>query len=151
MKDRVNHAIKERESYRPFAPAVLAEAAHRYFTGIADSPYMLMTANVRPERRHEIPAVVHVDGTARLQTVDRDRTPRFHRLIACFDTRTHVPVVLNTSFNVAGEPIVLTPADAIRCFYGSGLDALALGDFMVLKKAAADRMGHHSDESLIAV
>jgi len=137
MKDRVNRAIKERESYRPFAPAILLEAASLYFSDITESPYMLLTARVRPEKRHEIAAVVHADGTARLQTVDRKSNPRFHRLIERFRERTGTPVLLNTSFNVAGEPIVLTPADALRCFYGSGIDTLALGNYLVAKNAAA--------------
>ena len=137
MKERVNGAIKEREQFRPFAPAILAEAATDYFSDITESRYMLLTGKVRPERRGEIAAVVHCDGTARLQTVDRETNPRFHRLIECFGKLTGTPVVLNTSFNVAGEPIVLTPADAVRCFYASGIDALALGGYLVSKRAAA--------------
>jgi carbamoyltransferase len=133
MKDRVNRLVKERETYRPFAPALLAEVMERYFTVIHDSPYMLLAGKVRPERRAEIPAVTHVDGTARPQSVREDWNPRFYHLIKEFSALTDVPVVLNTSFNVAGEPIVITPTDAVRCFYGSGLDALVIGDYLLQK------------------
>jgi carbamoyltransferase len=136
MKDRVNQAVKEREGYRPFAPAILAEAVSEYFSGITESPYMLLTGNVRPERRAEIAAVTHADGTARLQTVTRAANPLFHRLIERFAELTGTPVLLNTSFNVAGEPIVLTPADALRCYSASGLDALAIGEFLLEKRGA---------------
>ncbi|MBY5324379.1 hypothetical protein HFN11_29390 [Rhizobium leguminosarum] len=133
MKDKVNLSIKEREGYRPFAPSVLEEAVDAYFPGLGVSPYMLFVVSVSDKARAEIPAVVHVDGTARPQTVSVQANPLFHRLISHFARATGVPVVLNTSFNVAGEPIVNTPADAIRCFFGSGLDALVIGSFLLEK------------------
>jgi len=136
MKDKVNAVVKYREDFRPFAPAVHAEAASDYFLDITDSPFMLFTAKVRPEQQARIPAVMHVDGTSRLQSVDRALHPRFWKLIDAFSKRRGVPVVLNTSFNVQGEPIVATPRDAIRCFFGSGLDALAIGSYHVVKGQA---------------
>jgi carbamoyltransferase len=135
MKDKVNSRIKEREAYRPFAPSVLEEAAEKYFPGIGESPYMLFVVSVSDKARAEIPAVVHVDGTARPQTVSARVNPLYHRLISYFAEATGVPAVLNTSFNVAGEPIVNTPAEAIRCFFGSGLDALFMGPFLLEKFA----------------
>ncbi len=133
MKDRVNAAVKYREDFRPFAPAVLAESAADWFLDIDDSPFMLFVARVRPERAAKIPAVLHVDGTARLQTVNRAEHPKFWGLIRAFSDVRGVPMVLNTSFNVQGEPIVASPRDAVRCFYGCGLDALAIGDYLLLK------------------
>jgi carbamoyltransferase len=133
MKDKVNHKIKEREGYRPFAPSVLVEAAERYFPGLPDSPYMLFVVPASDAAKAEIPAVVHIDGTARPQTVSVDANPLFHRLLTCFSEIAGVQAVLNTSFNVAGEPIVNTPSDAIRCFFGSGLDTLLIGSFVVEK------------------
>ncbi len=134
-KDRVNLAVKYREPFRPFAPAVLAEEAHAYFEmddGVG-VPFMEKVYPIRPEKRAVIPAVTHVDGSGRLQTVDRETNPRFHRLIEEFRRITDVPVVLNTSFNLNGEPIVCTPTDAIRTFFSCGLDALVLGDYVVSK------------------
>lgn len=133
MKNQVNRRIKEREGYRPFAPSVLEEAAEAYFPGLGSSPYMLFVVPVSDKARAEIPAVVHIDGTARPQTVCARVNPLYHRLISCFRELTGVPAVLNTSFNVAGEPIVNTPSDALRCFFGSGLDALVIGSFVVEK------------------
>jgi len=134
-KDRVNRCIKHREAFRPFAPAVLAERAAEYFECTHPSPFMLFVHPVRPEKRHEIPAVTHVDGSARIQTVRREENPLFWELIKEFERLTGVPVILNTSFNVNGEPIVCTPTDAIRCFFGSGIDDLAMGPFLVTKPA----------------
>lgn len=133
MKDKVNKLIKEREGYRPFAPAILEDEMPRYFRALRDSPYMLMVASVRPEHREEIAAVVHVDGTARPQSVSRKTNPMFYALIDRFRQYAGVPVVLNTSFNVAGEPIVMRPIDAMRCFHGSGLDALVMGSYVLEK------------------
>jgi carbamoyltransferase len=133
MKERVNNAVKFRESWRPFAPALLAEAARDYLESAYDSPFMILTAQVRPERRAEIPAVTHVDGSARPQTVEATANPLFHRLIDEFRRLTGVPVVMNTSFNIRGEPIVCTVADALRTFFTSGLDALIIGPFLVEK------------------
>ena len=133
-RDRVNARIKFREEFRPFAPSVLAERAHEYFEGLGDSPFMLMICGVRPEKRSEIPAVVHVDGTARPQTVGAEGNPRYRALLEHFDKLTGVPVVLNTSFNVKGEPIVNTPVEAIRCFFSTGLDYLVLGNHLLWKQ-----------------
>jgi carbamoyltransferase len=137
MKDRVNECVKFREGWRPFAPACLAEKAHEYFRPAYPSPFMILTFEVRPEKRAVIPAVTHADHSARVQTVERRLNPRFWELIAAFERLTGVPVVLNTSFNLRGEPIVCTPKDAIRTFYSSGLDFLALGDYLLAKEPAA--------------
>ncbi len=132
-KDVVNLKIKFRESFRPFAPAVLAERAAEYFDIDRPSPYMLLTAQVRPERR-VIPAVTHLDGSARLQTVTKDENPLFYDLIQEFDRQTGVPVIINTSYNVRGEPIILSPEDAFRCFMRTKMDALVMHDCVVLKR-----------------
>jgi len=135
MKDIVNRRIKQREGFRPFAPAVLRECVGEFFEYEGDSPFMLMVVRARADRKHEIPSVVHVDGTARIQTVEKDTNPRFYDLISKFKDITGVPVVLNTSFNIAGEPIVCSPADAIRSLFTADLDYLAAGDFLVRKSA----------------
>jgi len=136
MKDRVNECVKFREGWRPFAPSCLVEAAGDYFEDCREAPYMTLTFDVRPGRRAAIPAVTHADNTARVQTVDRETNPRYWRLISEFERLTGVPVIMNTSFNLRGEPIVCTPKDAIRTFYSSGLDFLVLGDFVVAKDPA---------------
>jgi len=136
MRDRLNARVKGRESFRPFAPAVLEERAADYFEGACPSPFMLLGFPVRPERRAEIPAVVHVDGTARVQTVDRATNPPFRRLLEAFEARTGIPMVLNTSFNRRGESIVCTPEDAVRCFLAGEMDALVVGPFLAWKEAA---------------
>ncbi|MCK6481153.1 MAG: carbamoyltransferase [Planctomycetes bacterium] len=141
MKDHVNARVKHRQAFRPFAPAVLAERAGEWFVGEGESPFMLLARRVRPEAAERIPAVVHVDGTARVQTVRREDDPLFHALIEAFGRRTGVPVVLNTSFNLRGEPIVETPADAVECFLRSRLDALVIGD-LVLEKGRLHRPLH---------
>jgi carbamoyltransferase len=133
MKEILNARVKLREDFRPFAPAVLAERAAEYFELDRPSPYMLLISPVRPELRGLIPAVVHVDGTARVQTVDRAVNPRFYALIEAFAALSGVPIVLNTSFNVQGEPIVCSPEDALACFQGTDIDFLVLGDFLVHK------------------
>jgi carbamoyltransferase len=136
MKDIVNHAVKLREGFRPFAPAVLAEKAAEWFDlkGLPDSPYMLFVVPVVEDKRALIPAVTHVDGSARVQTVTPKDNPRFHALISEFHRLTGVPVVMNTSFNVKGEPIVNTPADAIRCFLGTMIDILVVDDVAIVKR-----------------
>jgi carbamoyltransferase len=135
MKDRVNGKVKLRESFRPFAPSVVEERAADFFTLPSESafPYMIETVDARPGSASKIPAVVHVDGTARVQTVSRAANPAFHALLSEFGRLTGVPVLLNTSFNLDGEPIVESPEDAVRCFRGSGLDDLAMGTFLVEK------------------
>ncbi|MCK6555415.1 carbamoyltransferase [Candidatus Binatia bacterium] len=132
-RDRVNLKIKFRESFRPFAPAVLADRVGEYFELSEPSPFMLLVAQVRPDRR-TIPSVTHVDGSARVQTVERDTNPLFYDLIAEFDRLTGTPVIINTSFNVRGEPIVCSPADAYRCFVTTGMDYLVMGNCLLDKQ-----------------
>jgi len=136
MKDKLNKRVKHRQAFRPFAPVVLAERAHEIFESDRDSPFMLLAERVRPEWRERIPAVVHVDGTARVQTIREDQNERLYRLLREFDAITGVPLLLNTSFNVKGEPIVETPEDAIECFLSTGIDYLALHDVLIAKNRA---------------
>lgn len=133
MKDKLNKRVKHRQAFRPFAPVVLAERANEIFEGNEESPFMLLVKRVRPEWRDKIPAIVHVDGTARVQTVRQDQNERLYGLLKEFDAITGVPVLLNTSLNVKGEPIVETPADALACFLGTGIDYLALHDMLIAK------------------
>jgi carbamoyltransferase len=154
MQKMLNLKVKYRESFRPFAPAVLREDVAEWFELDYDSPYMLLVAGVRPERRRamtdeekklfgidklnvprsDIPAVTHVDYSARVQTVHRETNPRFHALIAAFKQSTGCPVLVNTSFNVRGEPIVCTPEDAFRCFMGSDIETLVVGNCVLEKE-----------------
>lgn len=154
MQARVNQAIKNREGFRPFAPAVLAEHAADWFDLDCDSPYMAMVASLRADklhrlspaeealkgfqklsaRRSDIPAVTHVDGTARIQTVAVDQSPRFHAQIRAFHARTGCPMVLNTSFNGRDEPIVCTPEEALACFRATDMDILVCGPCVVAKQ-----------------
>jgi len=152
MQSRMNLKIKYRESFRPFAPACLAERCGDYFELDRPSPYMLLAARVKSSRcievscnsatsmsarvnqvRSDIPAITHLDYSARIQTVSKETAPRFHRLIQAFEERTGCGVIINTSFNVRGEPIVCTPEDAYRCFMRTGMDYLALGNFLLDK------------------
>jgi len=153
MQSVMNLKIKFRESFRPFAPSVLREEAARWFTFAGDSPYMLLCADVTPEKRRamtaeenalwgieklnvprsSIPAVTHVDYSARLQTVRRETNPVYHAILSAFQERTGCPVVVNTSFNVRGEPIVCTPEDAYRCFMRTAMDALVLENHVLLR------------------
>jgi len=154
MQKRLNLKIKYRESFRPFAPSVLAEDVAEWFQLNEPSPYMLLVAAVADRHkvamtdeqqalfgidklnvsRSSIPAVTHVDHSARVQTVHRETNPRFHRLLSVFRERTGCPVLVNTSFNVRGEPIVCTPEDAFRCFMGTELDVLAIGNCFLRKE-----------------
>jgi carbamoyltransferase len=154
MQKMLNLKVKYRESFRPFAPAVLREHVADWFELDRDSPYMLLVAAVIPERRRtmteaerklwgidrlnvvrsDIPAVTHVDYSARVQTVHADTNPRFHELISAFHRRTGCPVLVNTSFNVRGEPIVCTPEDAFRCFMGTDIEVLAIGNCFLRKQ-----------------
>jgi carbamoyltransferase len=154
MQKNLNLKIKYRESFRPFAPAVLAEDASAYFKIDTESPYMLLVADVLENRRRgmtaqeqqlwgidklnvprsDIPAVTHVDYSARVQTVHKETNPRFHALISAFKTRTGCPVLVNTSFNVRGEPIVNTPEDAFRCFMGCEMETLVIGNCVLDKR-----------------
>ena len=133
MNAKVNNAVKFREWWRPFAPSMKKEAAGEYLESASDSPFMILTAQVRPEKRAVIPSVTHVDGSARPQTVEKEINPLYWRLIDEFAKRTGVPVLMNTSFNLRGEAIVHTPTDAIRTFFSSGMDALVIGSFLVEK------------------
>jgi carbamoyltransferase len=153
MQETMNLKIKFRESFRPFAPSVLRERVGEWFQLETDSPYMLLVAPVHPRRcrelspaeqartgmeklltpRSEIPAVTHVDNSARVQTVAAETNPLYHRLLRAFEARTGCPVIINTSFNVRGEPIVCTPADALRCFLRTNMDVLAVGPFVLEK------------------
>jgi carbamoyltransferase len=154
MQKTLNLKVKYRESFRPFAPSVLAEDAPAYFDIDAESPYMLLVADVKPEHRirmseeeeklfgieklnvprSAIPAVTHVDYSARIQTVHKETNPRYHALISRFKERTGCPVIVNTSFNVRGEPIVGSPEDAFRCFMGTEIEALAVGNCFLRKE-----------------
>jgi carbamoyltransferase len=153
MQKNLNLKVKYRESFRPFAPSVLAENANDWFSIESSSPYMLIVANVQPSHCHDktdeeqqlsgldklysirsdIPAVTHIDYSARVQTVHMDTNPRYYALLAAFKEITNCPVLVNTSFNVRGEPIVCTPDDAFKCFMGTELDALAIGNCLLLK------------------
>jgi carbamoyltransferase len=133
MNAKVNNAVKFREWWRPFAPSMLKEVAGEYLLHACDSPFMILTSPVRPEKRNVIPSVTHVDGSARPQTVEKDINPLYWNLINGFGKRTGVPVIMNTSFNLRGEAIVNTPTDAVRTFFSSGMDALIIGSFMVEK------------------
>jgi len=140
MKDILNSRIKHRESFRPFAPSILDQAAAEYFSDPHPSPFMTFALPVRPEMRSVIPAPTHVDGTARLQTVSLESNSAFWRLIRQFGTLTGVPVLLNTSFN-DNEPIVCRPEEALDCFLRTKMDALVLGNFLLLKPDTAERAG----------
>ncbi len=154
MQKTLNLRVKYRESFRPFAPSVLAEDVSDWFEIDRESPYMLMLANVKPEHRRDmtddekalfgieklnvprstIPAITHVDYSARIQTVHRETSPRYHALISAFKEKTGCPVLVNTSFNVRGEPIVCTPENAFRCFMGSGIEVLVVGNCFLTKE-----------------
>lgn len=135
MKDKVNSVVKYRESFRPFAPSILEEYTAEYFEcdPEARAPFMEKVYPIRKDKRNVIPAITHADGSGRLQTVSKQVNERYYKLIEEFYKITKVPVVLNTSFNVKGEPIVCSPIDAIRTFYSCGLDALIIGNYLVRK------------------
>jgi carbamoyltransferase len=136
MRDVLNAKVKKRESFRPFAPAVLVERAHEYFEIDQPDPFMTLAPRVRAEARHRIPAAVHIDGTGRIQTVERSANPRYYGLIEAFGRLTGVPVLLNTSFNRT-EPIVASPADAVGCYLRTGMDVLVMGDFYTTDRGRA--------------
>jgi carbamoyltransferase len=172
MQSVMNLKIKFRESFRPFAPCVLRENAHEWFKvrPQEDSPYMLLVADIRPEKRlpltssngnshqgvdrllkvirSEVPAVTHVDYSARIQTVDPDRHGRFYRLMKRFGDRTACPVIINTSFNVRGEPIVCSPEHAYRCFMVTNMDVLVLENFVLFKHEQRQAKQHEVDAHL---
>ena len=132
-RDKVNEAVKFRENWRPFAPSVLAEKGHLYFKDFCPSPYMILSFWASEEGKAKIPAVVHVDGSCRVQTVTRDTNPRYYDMLTEFERLTGVGVCMNTSFNLKGDAIVESPKDAVQTFYTSGLDYLVIGDFVVGK------------------
>jgi carbamoyltransferase len=154
MQSLLNLKVKYRESFRPFAPSVLREDVQEWFEIDSDSPYMLLVAKVQEQRRipmtpeqeelfgiqklnvprSEIPAVTHVDYSARIQTVHAETNPRYHALISAFKTRTGCPVIVNTSFNIRGEPIVCTPEDAFRCFMGTEIEVLVVENCFLRKE-----------------
>ena len=161
MQKNLNLKVKYRESFRPFAPSILREDLSKWFNMNVDSPYMLLVADINSNRkiemtenqkklfgidklnikRSEIPAVTHVDFSARIQTVHKDTNEKYYNLIKKFKELTNCPVLLNTSFNIRGEPIVCSPEDAFRCFMGTNLDVLVIEDFVLFK--------NQQDESLI--
>jgi carbamoyltransferase len=132
MQAKLNE-IKDREDFRPVAPVVLEEEAAHWFRAAGESPFMLFVYDVLPEKAGQIPAVRHVDGTARIQTINRSQHPLYYDLLKAFQRHTGVPVLVNTSFNTRGEPIVCTPRDAVECFWTSPLDALVIGPFLLEK------------------
>ena len=154
MQRQLNLKVKYRESFRPFAPSILREHVGDWFQYDGNSPYMLLVANVKGDKRLEmtenqkglfgieklnvprssVPAITHVDYSARIQTVHADTNPKYHALITRFNEITGCPVVVNTSFNVRGEPIVCSPEDAFKCFMGTELDVLAIGSYLLLKE-----------------
>jgi carbamoyltransferase len=168
MQSTLNRKVKRRESFRPFAPSVLREDVADWFELDQDSPYMLFVADVAEARRRrmtpeekalfgieklnvprsEIPAVTHVDYSARIQTVRRETNPRYHALISAFRERTGCGVIVNTSFNVRGEPIVCTPEDAFRCFMGTEIEALAAGNCYLRKEDQDPRLKRRYDSEL---
>ena len=139
MREHLNGVIKQREEFRPFAPAVTREAASRYFDIAAGDEdmfaNMLIVAETRPPYRTVLPAVTHVDGTARVQVVGRGGNERFWRLLRAFERITELPVLLNTSFNLRGQPIVCTPAEALETFLRSSIDRLVMGDRLISRRS----------------
>jgi len=132
MQAKLNE-IKDREDFRPVAPAILKEKAAEWFEGCSDSPFMLLVFDVKESKRERIPAVCHVDGTARVQTVTASQNPLYHALLQEFEKITQVPILINTSFNTRGNPIVCSPKDAVEAFFSSPLDALVIGSFIIEK------------------
>jgi carbamoyltransferase len=145
MRDRINNLVKKREAFRPFAPVVTSEGAGRVFdiqAGEEDTfAHMLFVMPVRPAFRDKLPAISHVDGSARPQTVRREHNPRLWQLLNEFEKRSGLPVLLNTSFNVKGQPIVCTPKEAIDTFLFAGLEVLVMGDYLVVPKRAETSPG----------
>ena len=170
MQSVMNRKIKFRESFRPFAPSVLKEKASSYFEldPEQESPYMLLVADIQPSRRQslseedqaregleklktcrsEIPAVTYVDYSARVQSVDATRHPRYYKLLKMFEEQTGCPVLINTSFNVRGEPVVCTPEDAYRCFLATHMDVLVVEDYVLLKDEQPNADAHIREEYL---
>lgn len=133
MKDKINAEVKHREAYRPFAPSCIVEEKDKFFDIEVEAPFMLKVCDVLPEHTKTLPAITHVDGSARLQTVREEVNPRYHELLSKFGKLSGASVLLNTSFNIMGEPIVESPIQAIRCFFSTGLDILVLGNYLIKK------------------
>ena len=166
MQKQLNLKVKYRESFRPFAPSILREDVNDWFEHDTDSPYMLLVANIQntkrqsmtPEEeklfgieklnipRSSVPAITHVDYSARIQTVHADTNPRYHAVISKFKEKTGCPIVVNTSFNVRGEPIICTPTDAFKCFMGTELDLLAVGNYLLVKKDQDEDLKENYEE-----
>lgn len=166
MQKQLNLKVKYRESFRPFAPSILREHVSKWFDHDEDSPYMLIVADVKNDKRRMmtageealfgidklnvprslVPAVTHVDYSARIQTVHSNTNPKYHALISSFNDKTGCPIIVNTSFNVRGEPIVCTPEDAFRCFMGTGLDVLAVGNFILFKEEQDESLKKNYEE-----
>jgi carbamoyltransferase len=166
MQKQLNLKVKYRESFRPFAPSVLREDVSEWFEHNTDSAYMLLVADVRKDKRRAmtsevevlfgidklkvprsfVPAITHVDYSARIQTVHADTNPRYHALISKFKEKTGCPLVVNTSFNVRGEPIICTPTDAFKCFMGTELDVLAVGNYFLLKEEQGELLKENYEE-----
>jgi carbamoyltransferase len=134
MKDKVNNEVKHREPWRPFAPSILAESTDDYLVENYPTPFMILCFRIKEEKINEVISATHVDKTARPQSVERKQSPKYYKLIKDFSKETGIPAVLNTSFNFRGEPIVCSPRDSIRTFMGTGMDYMAIGDFLVRKK-----------------
>ena len=166
MQKQLNLKVKYRESFRPFAPSVLREDVSEWFEHEADSPYMLLVADVREDKRRSmtneekalfgidklnvprssVPAITHVDYSARIQTVHADTNPRYHAVISKFKEKTGCPIVVNTSFNVRGEPIICTPTDAFRCFMGTEMDVLSIGSYILYKEEQDETLKENYEE-----
>ena len=166
MQKQLNLKVKYRESFRPFAPSVLREDVSEWFEHEADSPYMLLVADVREDKRRSmtneekalfgidklnvprssVPAITHVDYSARIQTVHADTNPRYHAVISKFKEKTGCPLVVNTSFNVRGEPIICTPTDAFRCFMGTEMDVLSIGSYILYKEEQDETLKENYEE-----
>ena len=134
MKDILNKRVKFSEEFRPFAPSILEEYTEEYFEIKQESPHMLIAVDVKKEKINQIPAVVHIDNTARVQTVTEQNNPEFRKLLEQFFKLSQIPVLLNTSFNVKGQPIVNSPEDALDCFLSTNIDVLAMGSYFISKE-----------------
>ena len=166
MQKQLNLKVKYRESFRPFAPSILNADVSEWFDHSTESPYMLLVADVKEDKRRKmtsdeealfgidklnvprssVPAITHVDYSARIQTVHADTNPRYHAVISKFKEKTNCPIVVNTSFNVRGEPIVCTPKDAFKCFMGTEMDVLAVGNFLLLKEEQDSSLKENYEE-----
>jgi carbamoyltransferase len=133
MRDKLNLSVKHREAWRPFCPSMTEENFETYFGHTKPADHMIIAYTIKEEFQNLFPSAVHVDGSVRPQTVRRETNPRYHELLSEFGKLTGHPILINTSFNIQGEPIVETPRDALRCFGGTGLDVLVMGDYVVRK------------------